>query len=187
MCLSGCCICFTHMLQIFYLDLAYVLQWCSNVWCVFLQVFQMRVSNISSVFIRMLQVLYLNISKVDWVLHLSPRLLMPHLSVSSASRCRLGICCLLPLLSMLVTLGRHRPHVGAWKAREKMITCAGVWMPHPSRRYQACKKTGIVYLFLTLLDLPSTSLNSTIIYRMIWTLILWSIKRQMCLLTRFPV
>jgi hypothetical protein len=25
--LSGCCICFTHMLQVFYLDVAYVLQW----------------------------------------------------------------------------------------------------------------------------------------------------------------
>ena len=26
-CLFGCCICSTHMLQIFYLDVAYVLQW----------------------------------------------------------------------------------------------------------------------------------------------------------------
>ena len=25
--LSGCCICFTHMLQVFYLDVAYVFQW----------------------------------------------------------------------------------------------------------------------------------------------------------------
>ena len=31
MCLSGYCICFTHMLQLFYLDVAYVLQWVSRV------------------------------------------------------------------------------------------------------------------------------------------------------------
>jgi hypothetical protein len=30
-CLSGCCICFTHMLQLFYLDVAYVLQLFSSV------------------------------------------------------------------------------------------------------------------------------------------------------------
>jgi hypothetical protein len=26
-CLYKCCICFTHMLQVFYLDVAYLLQW----------------------------------------------------------------------------------------------------------------------------------------------------------------
>jgi hypothetical protein len=26
-CLFGCCICFTHILQVFYLDVTYVLQW----------------------------------------------------------------------------------------------------------------------------------------------------------------
>ena len=30
-CLSECCICFTHMLQVFCLDVAYVLQWFSSV------------------------------------------------------------------------------------------------------------------------------------------------------------
>jgi hypothetical protein len=28
--LFECCICFTHMLQVFYLDVAYVLQWFSS-------------------------------------------------------------------------------------------------------------------------------------------------------------
>ena len=45
-CLSGCCICFTHMLQVFYLDVVYV----CNYFQLFLQVFQMHVSNVSSVF-----------------------------------------------------------------------------------------------------------------------------------------
>ena len=48
-CLFGCCICFTHMLQVFYLDVAYVLQWFLSVFryfckcfrCLF-QVFYMR-------------------------------------------------------------------------------------------------------------------------------------------------
>ena len=43
MCLSGCCICFTHMLQVFYLDVC-------NSFQLFLQVFQMHVSSVSSVF-----------------------------------------------------------------------------------------------------------------------------------------
>jgi hypothetical protein len=69
------------MLQLFYLDIAYV---CNSFTCfqVFLQVFQMHVLSISSVFIRMLQMLHLDILKVDQVLHLSPRLLLPRLGVS---------------------------------------------------------------------------------------------------------
>jgi hypothetical protein len=39
-CLSGCYICFTHMLQVFYLDVAYI---CNGLQ-LFLQVFQMHVS-----------------------------------------------------------------------------------------------------------------------------------------------
>jgi hypothetical protein len=31
----GCCICFTYMLQVFYLDIAYVLLWFSSVFHVF--------------------------------------------------------------------------------------------------------------------------------------------------------
>ena len=58
-CLSGCCICFTHMLQVFYLDVAYVLLW--------VQVF---FASVSSVFFYMLQVLHLDVLKVDLVLHM---------------------------------------------------------------------------------------------------------------------
>jgi hypothetical protein len=43
-CLFRYCICFRHMLQVFDLDAAYVLQCFSNVSHVFLQVFQMHVS-----------------------------------------------------------------------------------------------------------------------------------------------
>jgi hypothetical protein len=39
----------------------------------------------------MLQMLYLDVSKVNRVLYLSPRFLLPHLGVSSSSRHRLGI------------------------------------------------------------------------------------------------
>jgi hypothetical protein len=56
--------------------------------------------------------LHLNISKVDRMLHLPPRLLLPRLGVSSSSRRRLGIRRLLPLFSMLATHGAARPHVG---------------------------------------------------------------------------
>ena len=38
-CLFGCCLCFTHMLHVFYLNVAYVLQWFQ----VFFQVFQTHV------------------------------------------------------------------------------------------------------------------------------------------------
>ena len=55
-CLSGCCICFTHMLQLFYLDVAYVLQWVSRVFHVFF-VFHTHVSSVSSIFFCMLKVL----------------------------------------------------------------------------------------------------------------------------------
>jgi hypothetical protein len=77
--LSGRCVCFTIVFQVF-----------SGV----LQVFQMHVSSISSVFRFML---HLYISKVDRVLHLPPRFLPLRLSVSSSSRHRLGIRCPLPL------------------------------------------------------------------------------------------
>jgi hypothetical protein len=82
--LSGCCICFTYMLQVFYLDVAYV---CNSFMCfqVFLQVFQMHILSVSSIFIRMLQMLYLDVSKVNWVLHLPSCLLLPHLSASAPS------------------------------------------------------------------------------------------------------
>jgi hypothetical protein len=65
------------MLQVFYLNVVYVLQWFSSVSCVFLQVFQTYISSVLSVLRHILQVLYLDISKVDRVLHLPPRLLLP--------------------------------------------------------------------------------------------------------------
>jgi hypothetical protein len=88
-CLSGCCICFIHMLQISNLDVAYVLQWFISVSYVFLHVFQTHVSRVSSVFRRMLRVLCLDVSKVDLVLHLSPCLLLPRFTVSFSSRAAL--------------------------------------------------------------------------------------------------
>jgi hypothetical protein len=69
-CLPECCICFTHMLQVFYLNVPYVLQWFSNVFKCFCKYFQMHVSSVSSVFRRMLQLLHPDISKVDSALHM---------------------------------------------------------------------------------------------------------------------
>jgi hypothetical protein len=62
-----------RMLQV-YRDVAYVSHMFASVLfgcCVFLQVFQMHISSVSSAFRRMLQVLRLNVSKVDRVLHFS--------------------------------------------------------------------------------------------------------------------
>jgi hypothetical protein len=47
-CLSVCCICFTHTLQVFYLDVAYVFQWSFKCFQVFWQVFQTYVSSVSN-------------------------------------------------------------------------------------------------------------------------------------------
>ena len=59
----------------------------SSVFQVFLLVFQIHVSSVSSAFGCMLQVLHLNVSKVDRMLHLPPRILLPHLDVSSFFCC----------------------------------------------------------------------------------------------------
>jgi hypothetical protein len=68
----GCCICFTHTLHMFYLDVAYGcidFQVCFS--CSF-KVFQKDVSSVSTAFRRMLQLLYLDVSKVNGMfLHLS--------------------------------------------------------------------------------------------------------------------
>jgi hypothetical protein len=64
---------FTHMMQVFYFDVA-MSTMVSNVFQVFLQVFQTHVSNISFVFRHMLQLLHLDVSKLDRTLHL-PRCL----------------------------------------------------------------------------------------------------------------
>jgi hypothetical protein len=68
--LSGCCICFTHILQVFYLDIAYA--------CIGFQVFFWCIASVSDVcckclltcFERMLQVFHLDATKVDRVLHM---------------------------------------------------------------------------------------------------------------------
>jgi hypothetical protein len=71
----------TYVASVFYLDVAYVSHVCCkcfirmlhtvcNDFQVFLQMFQMHVSSVSSVFRRILQVLHLNASKVDRVLHM---------------------------------------------------------------------------------------------------------------------
>jgi hypothetical protein len=44
-CLSVCCICFTNILQVFYLDVAYDFVWILKCFQVFLQVFQTHVSS----------------------------------------------------------------------------------------------------------------------------------------------
>ena len=49
--------------------------------------------------------LYLDISKVDRMLHLSPRFLLPHLGVSSSSQRWLGIRCPISPFSMFVMFG----------------------------------------------------------------------------------
>jgi hypothetical protein len=73
-------------LEVFYLDVVYVFAMFLSVFQVFLQVFQMHVSSVSSTFRRMLKVLHLNVSKVDRVLRLPPRLPLPRLGVSSRRR-----------------------------------------------------------------------------------------------------
>jgi hypothetical protein len=51
-CLSGCCICFTRILQVFYLDVSYVCNIFQVFFHVFLQVFQTHVSSVLSVFLH---------------------------------------------------------------------------------------------------------------------------------------
>jgi hypothetical protein len=48
-CLSGYYIYFTHVLHVFYLDVAYILQWLFKRFHVFLQVFQTYVASVSTV------------------------------------------------------------------------------------------------------------------------------------------
>jgi hypothetical protein len=69
---------------VFQLDVAYVWQWFSNV-------FQAFSTSVSSAFKRMLQLLHLDVSKVNQMLHLPHRFLLPRLGVSSSSRRWLGI------------------------------------------------------------------------------------------------
>jgi hypothetical protein len=61
MCLSGCCICFTYILQVFYLDVAYV---CNCLSCVFACV-SGAYYECFSCFVCILQLFHLSVSKVD--------------------------------------------------------------------------------------------------------------------------
>jgi hypothetical protein len=74
----------------------------------------MQVSSVSFAFRRILQVLHLDVLKVDRVLHLRPRILLPHLGVSSSQRW-LGIRHPLSLFSMLLTLEAVRDLCGRGK------------------------------------------------------------------------
>jgi len=69
-CLSRCCIRFKRVLQVFYLDVAYVCNAFQVFFLVLLQVFQTHVSSVSTIFFCMLQVLHPDVSKVDRVLHM---------------------------------------------------------------------------------------------------------------------
>jgi hypothetical protein len=60
---SRYCICFSHTLQVFYLDVAYIFPMATHVFLVF----HCKCFNC---FKRMLQVFHLNIAKVDPVLHM---------------------------------------------------------------------------------------------------------------------
>jgi hypothetical protein len=61
---------FTHMLQVFYLNVVYVCNGFQVFFHVFLQVFHRHVSSALSIFRRIFQMLHLDVSKVDRVLHM---------------------------------------------------------------------------------------------------------------------
>jgi hypothetical protein len=62
---------------VFYLKLAYVLQWLFKCFQMFLQVFQKYVSSVSALFRRILQMFLLIVSKVDRVSLLETHMLQP--------------------------------------------------------------------------------------------------------------
>jgi hypothetical protein len=112
--LSGCCIWFTMVFKCFFY--------------VFLQVFKVHVSSVSSTFRRMLQVPHLDVSKVDRVLHLSLRFLLPRLGSPPPSASWHP-----PPPPPLLDVGDVRGGAGpmwtrktAWMVRE-MVARAGVW------------------------------------------------------------
>jgi hypothetical protein len=109
--LSGCYIYFTHMLQVFYLDVVYV---CNGFKCFcmcFIRMF--LVFHLSS---YVLLVLYLNVSKVDQVLHFSPRLLLPRLGVSL-------LHCILLRLRRGRDKGQWRGRARGWqRGRERVLS-----------------------------------------------------------------
>ena len=79
----------------------------------FCMCFRCMFQSVSSVFGRILQLLHLDVSKVDWVLHLLPRFLLP--SSASPPPPDVDWASTAPSLSfsMLMTFRRRGPHVGA--------------------------------------------------------------------------
>jgi hypothetical protein len=131
-CLFGCCICFTHMLQVFYLDVAYVLQWFSYV-----------LASVSDAcfkcFICLQTYVAIVVSrcfKSRSVLHLAPHFLLHRLGVSSSSWRWLGIRCPLPLF---LDAGDVRDGMGPTWTRETAAG-TGVRMPRLSGRLDASQR-----------------------------------------------
>jgi hypothetical protein len=139
-CLFGCCICCTHMLQVLYLDVAHVLQ------C-FFKCFSCVFASVSNAYFRcMFQVFQIYVSRVldayfkcficlqTYVANVASRcfksrsgIASPSLLSATSSQCLLllpasaSIRYLLPLFSMLVTFrggaGLVWAHETAWKQR----------------------------------------------------------------------
>jgi hypothetical protein len=71
------------MLHVFYLDVAYILQWLfPSVFRCFYKCFR-RMLQVFQLFRTILQNFYLDVLKVDRVLHLTPRLLLPRIGACS--------------------------------------------------------------------------------------------------------
>jgi hypothetical protein len=101
--LSECWICFTHMLQMFYLDVAYVLQWFS--WNIFsLKLISPAYQAWYSVFLSQQNSIGQSSESIFIHMCVISRCSKSRLSVTSLSSPR----CLL-LFSMLVMFGRHGP------------------------------------------------------------------------------
>jgi hypothetical protein len=77
---------FTHILQVFYLDVVYVCNDFKCFSCVFASVSD-ECFKCFIVFRRMLQLLHMDVSKLDWGLHLPPRLLLPRLGAVFSHIC----------------------------------------------------------------------------------------------------
>jgi hypothetical protein len=119
--LFGCCICFTHMLQLFYLDVAYVLQWFSGVFASVSDTcfkcficLQTYVTSVVSGCFKSRSVLH-PLLVFCCLASVSP----PHCA-SCASTRGTGGCRPLPLFSMLVTFEAAR---ALCRARETECRC----------------------------------------------------------------
>jgi hypothetical protein len=84
-CLSGCCICFHTYIASVLSECCVCLQWFKCFSGVFASISD-ACFKCFMVFRRMLQLLHLNVSKLDQMLHLSPRLLLPRLGARHGSK-----------------------------------------------------------------------------------------------------